>query len=296
MIAKFLLATAGTIFVLFAQGCATFLNDATQPVSFSSEPQGAVVTVDGAPMGRTPCTLPIARKGWDKAIVFSLDGHKPLNFKLKNTLDGAVAGNILIGGVIGGVVDGISGRGGGYQESVQVVLAPEDSPGESMVVEVDFRATEGSMRAPTQTLVTAQTAPTEAPAKVEVLTKATDQPTTTSRTPAASVVDSAPGEGRTAQPGDEVEYRYVCKLPDGTLIFDSDATDGKTRRRLAGTNVKPAGLGAALIGTRPGMVRTVTVPPEQAYGPTGNARSKIPPNATLIFEIRIVAVNDPPMP
>ena len=113
------------------QACATLLNDATQPVAFSSDPQGAIVSVNGAAMGRTPCTLPILRKGWDKQILFTLEGHKPLNLTLKNTLDGAVAGNFILGGIVGGVVDGISGRGGAYQDSVQVVLVPLDSNEES---------------------------------------------------------------------------------------------------------------------------------------------------------------------
>jgi FKBP-type peptidyl-prolyl cis-trans isomerase len=265
-------------------GCATILNDATQPVAFSSEPQGAIVTVNGAAMGRTPCTLPIARKGWDKEILFTLDGHKPLNFKLKNSLDGAVAGNIIAGGVIGGIVDGISGRGGGYQESVQVVLVPSESSGESRVVEVDFKYKDGSSATEDST-VTKDPKLDFQPANQE-----------TRKTNAISMVDLSPGEGRSAERGDEVEYRYVCKLPDGTLIFDSDASDGKTRKRLAGAATKPNGLGEALIGTRAGMIRKATVPPERAFGAQGRAKSKIPPNATLIFEIRVVSVNDPPMP
>ena len=107
----------------------------------------------------------------------------------------------------------------------------------------------------------------------------------------AAIVDSAPGDGPEAQPGDEVEYRYVCRLADGTLVFDSDAADGKTRKRFAGGSAKPVGVGTALVGARAGMVRTVTVPPEQAYGKEGNARSRIPPDATLVFELRIVAVH-----
>jgi hypothetical protein len=43
-------------------------------------------------------------------------------FPLKNTLSGALAGNILFGGFIGLGVDAVSGRGGGYQDAVKVVL------------------------------------------------------------------------------------------------------------------------------------------------------------------------------
>lgn len=134
------LSTAVAACVLSVQGCATILNDSTQPVAFSSDPQGAIVAVNGVAMGRTPCTLPIQRKGWDKQISFTLDGHKPVNFTLKNTLDGAVAGNFILGGIIGGVIDGISGRGGGYQESVQVVLVPVESGEDSRILPSDAAA------------------------------------------------------------------------------------------------------------------------------------------------------------
>jgi FKBP-type peptidyl-prolyl cis-trans isomerase len=280
---KTVMALVGAMVVMLAQGCATILNDATQPVAFSSDPQGAIVTVNGAAMGRTPCTLPIARKGWDKEILFTLDGYKPLNFKLKNSLDGAVAGNI-IAPVIGTIVDGISGRGGAYQESVQVVLAPNESDEPSRVIEVDFKAKNATQ---------AKGAP-PVPAGTKSESQAATPGTTT--TAAVSIMDLSPGEGRAAERGDEVEYRYICKLSDGTIIFDSDAADGKTRKRLAGANTKPVGLGEALIGTRAGMIRKATVPPGRAYGARGNAKSKIPPNATLIFDIRVVSVNDPPMP
>lgn len=329
------------VLALSFQGCATILNDATQPVAFSSDPQGAIVSVDGAPMGRTPCTLPIARKGWDKEILFMLDGHKPLNFKLKNSLDGAVAGNIIAGGVVGGIVDGISGRGGGYQESVQVVLAPIGSKQESRVVEIDVKAVAAPPAAPevepakqspsgTQgsTPGKVTTPPAEAtnaplpdpPQAPEAVNRQHDDaipslehpepPVKRAEAASAALSPTAPparsltvackdleqGSGRVAEQGDEVEYRYTCRLADGTLIFDSDAADGKTRRRAAGSTGKPTGLGTALIGTRPGMRRVATVPPEFAYGSRGNAKSKIPPDATLIFEIRVVEVHDPPMP
>jgi len=103
-------------------GCATLLNGPDQMVAFSSDPDGATVIVDGIPMGKTPCTLPIPRKGGDKLVTFELAGHKHVQYTLKNTLSGALAGNILLGGFIGLGVDAISGRGGGYQRSVSVVL------------------------------------------------------------------------------------------------------------------------------------------------------------------------------
>ena len=105
-------------------GCATILNDPEQMVAFSSEPDDATVAIDGIKMGKTPCVLPVPRKGWDKVVSFSKPGYKTVNFQLKNTLNMSLAGNILLGGVIGLGIDAISGRGGGYQRSVSVLLEP----------------------------------------------------------------------------------------------------------------------------------------------------------------------------
>jgi len=105
-----------------ATGCATFLNDDTQPVAFDSEPTGASVAVDGVRQGTTPCVIPVPRKGFDKIVTFEKAGYKTTNFKLKNGLNAAVAGNIIFGGFIGLGVDAISGRGGSYQKSVKVIL------------------------------------------------------------------------------------------------------------------------------------------------------------------------------
>ena len=171
-----------------------------------------------------------------------------------------------------------------------VTLNSAGSTDESRVVEVDFKAKDGDKKPALQPVAPGSQPPSQQLSASSALAAAA------TISAAVEIVDLAPGEGRQAVRGDEVEYRYICKLPDGTLIFDSDAADGKTRKRLAGADTKPAGLGAALIGAKAGMIRKATVPPEQAYGSRGNAKSKIPPNATLIFDIWVVSVNDPPMP
>lgn len=108
--------------VLAMTGCATFLNDDNQMVTFNTTPEGAQVAIDGVAKGYTPVVLPVARKGGDKVVTFTLSGYKTVNYELKNVLSGALVGNILLGGGIGLIVDAVSGRGGGYQKDVSVLL------------------------------------------------------------------------------------------------------------------------------------------------------------------------------
>lgn len=125
---RFALLMLFALATCFSGGCATFLNDDHDMVAFSSEPDGATVLIDGVAMGKTPCTLPVPRKGFDKAVEFKRPGYKTVSYELKNGLNLAVAGNIIFGGVIGLGVDAISGRGGEYQPSVHVLMEPGQDP------------------------------------------------------------------------------------------------------------------------------------------------------------------------
>jgi hypothetical protein len=116
------------LFAPFGGGCATIVKDETQPVSFDSEPPNAYVYVDGTRMGKTPTTIDVPRKGWDKSIRFEKKGHKPETYKLENQVDAAIAGNAIFGlwGVLTTGVDDISGHAGSYKDSVKVVLEPKE--------------------------------------------------------------------------------------------------------------------------------------------------------------------------
>lgn len=107
---------------------------------------------------------------------------------------------------------------------------------------------------------------------------------------AVSIHDSKEGAGTAAVAGDRVEVHYVCKLKDGTIIFNSRTADGKSRTFTAGGPTKPVGVGLALIGVRPGMVRSAVIPPGLAFGSEGMPRSKIPPGAELTYEFTVIGV------
>ncbi len=67
-----------------------------------------------------------------------------------------------------------------------------------------------------------------------------------------------------AKDGDTVKVHYTGKLEDGT-IFDS-SKDGEPIELTIGAGNMIPGFEKGVIGTERGGSKTVTVPPEEAYG------------------------------
>ena len=103
------------------------------------------------------------------------------------------------------------------------------------------------------------------------------------------------GQGETfPEKGSLCRIHYTCKLQDGTLIES-------TRARNRPLEVK-IGIGHVIRGWDEciskmveGQHSIITVPPEAGYGNRG-LPPKIPPNATLIYEIELIKITDPPPP
>jgi queuine tRNA-ribosyltransferase len=88
------------------------------------------------------------------------------------------------------------------------------------------------------------------------------------------VIDTAPGTGVGAKAGDTITVNYTGVLPDGT-VFDS--SEGKAPFTFVlGTGYVIKGWDQGLVGLQVGGMRLIAIPPELAYGPTG--QGKIPPN------------------
>ena len=66
--------------------------------------------------------------------------------------------------------------------------------------------------------------------------------------------------------GDTVSFHYRGTLDDGTE-FDSSHTRGETLNFEVGTGQLIAGFDNALPGMNIGEVKSVSLPPEEAYGP-----------------------------
>jgi FKBP-type peptidyl-prolyl cis-trans isomerase len=104
-------------------------------------------------------------------------------------------------------------------------------------------------------------------------------------------VDLRVGSGAVAKAGDNVRVHYVGKLTDGTT-FDSSRDRGQPFDFALGAGQVIPGWDEGVVGMRVGGLRKLTVPPALGYGAQG-AGDKIPPNATLIFTIELLAINPP---
>ena len=105
--------------------CATITKDDSQPVSFSSEPQGADVSLNSISVGTTPTTVMVKRKMGKTMVTYSKEGYRTQTFPLDKSVAGMTFGNIIFGGLIGVGVDVATGKATNYQDSVHVKLIPE---------------------------------------------------------------------------------------------------------------------------------------------------------------------------
>lgn len=105
------------------------------------------------------------------------------------------------------------------------------------------------------------------------------------------IQDVVVGYGQEAHEGDVVAAHYIGKLEDGTK-FDSSYDKGEPFAFALGGGMVIKGWDIGLVGMKVGGKRKLIIPPELGYGSRG-AGGVIPPNATLHFEIELVAVQTP---
>nr|XP_005300530.2 peptidyl-prolyl cis-trans isomerase FKBP7 [Chrysemys picta bellii] len=96
--------------------------------------------------------------------------------------------------------------------------------------------------------------------------------------------------------GDLLNAHYDGYLAgDGSKFYCSRTqNEGHPKWFVLGVGQVIKGLDIAMMNMCPGEKRKVTIPPSLAYGKEGYAQGKIPPNATLIFEIELYAVTKGP--
>jgi FKBP-type peptidyl-prolyl cis-trans isomerase FkpA len=107
---------------------------------------------------------------------------------------------------------------------------------------------------------------------------------------AFSITELTVGTGDEAVPGKTASVNY------NLWLYNDSAADKKGTQVGPGSFSFVLGLGQVIpgfeqgvTGMRVGGTRRVIVPPSLAYGATGNVPT-IPPNAALVFEVALVAI------
>lgn len=102
------------------------------------------------------------------------------------------------------------------------------------------------------------------------------------------IEDLTVGSGDEAKPGKTVFVHYTGWLTNGTK-FDSSKDRNEPFDFPLGAGHVIRGWDQGVAGMKVGGKRKLTIPPEMGYGSRG-AGGVIPPNATLVFEVELLAV------
>jgi FKBP-type peptidyl-prolyl cis-trans isomerase len=106
--------------------------------------------------------------------------------------------------------------------------------------------------------------------------------------PPFSAVDVVVGKGPEAKTGDTVKVHYTGTLTNGTE-FDSSRTRNQPFEFTLGKGMVIKGWDKGVVGMKVGGKRKLTIPSADGYGARG-AGGKIPPNATLLFDVELVEI------
>lgn len=102
--------------------------------------------------------------------------------------------------------------------------------------------------------------------------------------------DVVVGKGAEAVSGKEVTVHYTGTLEDGTK-FDSSRDEGREPYVFTlGAGEVIEGWDTGIVGMKVGGKRKLTIPGSMGYGPAGTPDGRIPPNATLLFEVELLNV------
>jgi len=98
------------------------------------------------------------------------------------------------------------------------------------------------------------------------------------------------GTGTVAKDGSHVKVHYTGWLTTGKK-FDSSVDAHQPFEFTIGKGDVIKGWDEGVTGMKVGGKRQLRIPPELGYGDSGTPGGPIPPNATLIFDIQLLAVS-----
>jgi FKBP-type peptidyl-prolyl cis-trans isomerase len=113
--------------------------------------------------------------------------------------------------------------------------------------------------------------------------------TTVTTTSGLMIEEMTEGTGDEARSGADVTVHYTGWLTDGRK-FDSSHDRRDPFSFALGRGNVIAGWDEGVAGMKVGGKRKLTIPPNLGYGARG-AGGVIPPNATLVFEVELLAVD-----
>lgn len=97
------------------------------------------------------------------------------------------------------------------------------------------------------------------------------------------------GTGATARPGQTVQVHYVGFLATGSKKFDASYDRAKPLSFALGAGRVIKGWDEGVAGMMVGEQRQLHIPASLGYGVAG-AGGLIPPNASLVFDVELVAI------
>ena len=112
------------------------------------------------------------------------------------------------------------------------------------------------------------------------------------------ITDRTVGSGAQATAGKTVSVHYTGWLYDGKAAdrhgtkFDSSRDRGEPFKFAIGAGQVIRGWDEGVQGMQPGGQRRLVVPADLGYGDRG-AGGVIPPGATLVFDVELLAIEEP---
>mmetsp|Transcript_36614 Transcript_36614/g.73881 ORF Transcript_36614/g.73881 Transcript_36614/m.73881 type:complete len:145 (-) Transcript_36614:163-597(-) len=110
------------------------------------------------------------------------------------------------------------------------------------------------------------------------------QGTTQTLSNGLQITDVKEGSGASPVAGDKIKVHYVGKLTNGKT-FDQGTISFAFDQ---GQVIK--GWDEGLKGMKVGGERNLRIPPQLGYGSRGTPGGPIPPDATLLFNVKLIAV------